>query len=135
MRPILLSLALIRPGDDGVFLRSHADAPPAAPTAKAWTLDAPAAAPTAATIPVAACTSRSCAAPQTAARSTVHPAEGRPAPAQRRPCGHRTDPSHPGRAADPPGRSRHPERQTASQGSACGRVAVPPVVARRKSLA
>ena len=70
MRPILLSLALIGLAMMAFSCASHADAPPAAPTADTWTLEAPAAAPTAATIPVAACTSRSCAAPQIAARST-----------------------------------------------------------------
>ena len=64
MRPILLSLALIGLAMMAFSCASHADAPPAAPTADTWTLEAPAAAPTAATIPVAACTSRSCAAPQ-----------------------------------------------------------------------
>jgi len=70
MRPILLSLALFGLVMMVFSCTSHADAPPAAPAEKAWTLDAPAAAPTAATIPVATCTSRSCAAPQTAARPT-----------------------------------------------------------------
>ena len=70
MRPILLSLALIGLAMMAFSCASHADAAPAAPAEKAWTLDAPAAAPNAATIPVAACTSRSCAAPQTAARPT-----------------------------------------------------------------
>jgi len=70
MRPILLSLALIGLATMVFSCTSHADAPPTAPTADTWTLDAPAAAPTAATIPVAACTSRSCASPHTAARPT-----------------------------------------------------------------
>jgi len=70
MRSILLSLALIGLAMMVFSCASHADVPLATPTAKAWTLDAPAAAPTATTIPVAACTSRSCAAPQIAARLT-----------------------------------------------------------------
>ena len=67
MRPILLSLALIGLAMMVFSCTSHADA---APAAKAWTLDAPAAAPAAATVPVAACSSRSCAIPHNAAGPT-----------------------------------------------------------------